>query len=605
MEAAMFRSIRYKLIIFLLLATILPLGASIVITYIYTKQSITDRTISNAYDLLSKGKKDVETYFTDITNIPLTIYQNRQFVQILENGATSFIDENQPEIARSLLNIYSARSEIKQVHLYIHQDRDDYAVYNLKVSSRGKMQAVLENDYFRKLMVSDRYFLVEPTHVIRSYNNLSEISATQKVPVISFHHKLSDVMTDRFLGIVSIDIDLQRLQSIMERLYNKQTEEIYLLDPKGAMVYASESSEIGHPNETAWYKKLLTHRGHSFEWEDKSFKGVVVHTEMKGDFEGWQLVKRIPYSGLYRYPQEIALINIMIGGISLIVVVTMTVFISFRLTAPIKVLIASMKKVEQGDWKVDLPNLGNDELGLMGRHFTSMIDTINDLVVREYRLEIENKSNQLRVLQSQINPHFLYNALQSIGTLSLQSNAPEVYRLLTSLSSIMRYSMNMEDDVVPVSAELSHIESYLKLQKQRFGDRLSYEIEAEPDLLSSQMPKMSLQPIVENFFKHSFEDLEHIGVITVKVNRMNLDTKRIVIADNGKGVTEDELTRINLKLTQGMKLHEDRADSIGMKNIYDRLAMYYGSRAVMCIANREGGGFQVTLEIPISLEGEG
>jgi two-component system sensor histidine kinase YesM len=273
-------------------------------------------------------------------------------------------------------------------------------------------------------------------------------------------------------------------------------------------------------------------------------------------------------------------------------------YISFKLTAPIKVLIANMKKVEKGEFEADFDSLGNDEIGMLGRHFKLMITKINDLIDREYKLEIENKSSQLKVLQSQINPHFLYNAFQSIGTLALQLKAVPVYSLLTSLSTIMRYSMNMKDDIVPLSAEVNHVTSYLKLQKQRFDEQLNFEIEIEEKAEQILVPKMILQPIVENCFKHGFDQQIDHALIMIKARVEDVDYLTISVEDNGTGISEVELECLRRELFYDGSKDIEKRDAIGLKNIYDRLQIYYSNQVNMSVNSSKEAGFIVTITIP-------
>lgn len=218
------------------------------------------------------------------------------------------------------------------------------------------------------------------------------------------------------------------------------------------------------------------------------------------------MVKSIPYSSLYQGARATAFMNTMIALVALIIVLVITMIISFKITAPIKVLMENMKKVEKGIFVANFEAGGNDEIGMLGRRFKSMVLQINRLIDKEYKLQIENKSAQLKVLQSQINPHFLYNSFQSIGTLALKMNAVPVYTLLTSLSDMMRYSMDMREAMVPLSKELKHTQSYLSLQKQRFEDELNIILIIEPSTHEIVVPKMLLQPIIENCFKHGFSN---------------------------------------------------------------------------------------------------
>lgn len=340
---------------------------------------------------------------------------------------------------------------------------------------------------------------------------------------MSFHNIIRDVPSDKFLGFLSIDINLSKISSLSNRLYTKGVEDLYIMDDQGNIVYSSNEKQIGNKNKEKWFDhvKSSDKSSKSLEWQDKKFSGEIVYERFSAPYKNWYIVKRIPYDVLYQSARETALMNIFIGIITLIIVLLATLFVSLKLTAPIKVLSNNMKKVENGELEADFDSLGNDEIGMLGRNFKSMITKINQLIDREYKLEIENKSSQLRVLRSQINPHFLYNALQSIGTLALKSNAASVYSLLTSLSNIMRYSMNMKEDVVPLNLELRHVKSYLVLQKQRFEDKFEYELQVEKEVEQVLVPKMILQPIVENSFKHGFDQQIEEAAVTIKAHAMD------------------------------------------------------------------------------------
>ncbi|WP_110114361.1 histidine kinase [Bacillus sp. CGMCC 1.16541] len=590
-------SIRKKLVIFLLLATVVPFTLSNIITYYYTTESVKDRFVSTNYNVIENGKNDVSNYLEEITQITPRLYGYHPFIMVLQEGILSDIGSNQQEVYRTLLYLYNTRPEIEQIHLYIHKGSDSYTIYNAKVSSRGKYEEVYTHPYYSTLSKRHAFLAVEPTHEIYSYNNLSNLRRSSPTNVMSFHHLINEIPSDRFLGFLSIDVNLSQIAAISDRLYDKRTEEFYLMNESGTVIYSSNAELIGKRNEKSWFKKIKEQpkHEHNLEWKDKSFSGVIVHDTFSESFEGWHIVKRIPYDVLYEDARKTAFINVLIGIPFLVIVIVATLMISFKLTSPIKMLIQNMKKVEQGTFEVDFNSLGNDEFGVLGRHFTSMVQTINDLIERKYRLELENKSTQLKVLQSQINPHFLYNALQSIGTLALKHRVVQVYTLLTSLSHIMRYSMNMKEDIVTLDREIQHVTSFLTLQKQRFSEKFDYVIKIDKELHQAEVPKMILQPLVENSFKHGFEKKVGGGYLEINGYKKKDEIVCIKVTDNGGGVGRDKLEELNHQLMQDEK---EQQENIGLKNIYDRLHIYYGDEANMFIESEQDQYFTVTIELP-------
>ncbi len=599
-------SIRKKLIIFLMIVTVLPFGAAIAITYYHTKESLKDRFVSTNHDVIENGKQDITTYLKDIARITTTIYTYSPLMNALRDGVDSDLEKNQQEVKRILLYLYGARPEIEQLHLYIHEGKDSYTNYHWTLSGRGRNEDIFSHPYYFQLITSRSYTTIEPPHATYSYNNLSVIPESEKKKVLSFHNIIKNVPAEDFLGFLSIDINLSQLGAIADRLYTKGAEDFYIMNENGVIMYSSEEKLIGTENTQTWFQhvKKAPLSSHSLEWKDKQFSGVIVHERFSAPFQEWYIVKRIPYNLLYQSARETAFINILIGLVTLGIVVVATMFVSFKFTSPIKVLIANMKKVEKGEFQADFDSLGNDEFGMLGRHFKLMIATINDLIEREYKLELENKRSQLRVLHSQINPHFLYNALQSIGTLALKHKAVQVYSLLTSLSKIMRYSLNMKDDIVPLTQEVQHVKDYLALQKQRFGEQLQYELHIQPELEDIFVPKMILQPIVENCFKHGFDQQIETALIRLEAQLQDDEIVRIHISDNGKGMNNEQVTKLQRELLEQLPADAKQGESIGLKNIYDRLQIYYNYEAKMSIASDETSGFTVTMELPKTLSKE-
>lgn len=598
--------IRKKLIIFLMFVTILPFGTSIGLTYFQTTKSLNERFVSTNHELIVKGKEELTTYLEDVAQMSTVLYRYTPFMNVMRGGISQDISTNQEEVRRALAYIYNSRPEIEQMHLYIDKGNDSYTNYHSRISGRGKYENIFSHPYYAQLNRESVFSIIEPPHEIYSYNNISVIPTSEKKNVLSFHNIIRDVPLEHVLGFVSIDINLSYISGIAGRLFMKDVEDLYIMNEQGIVIYSSNEKEIGKENNETWFHQVKkeTQERKSLEWRDKQFSGVIVHERFSTSFKDWYIVKRIPYDVLYQGARETALMNILIGIITLVIVLIATMFVSFKITAPIKVLITNMKKVEKGEFQADFESLGNDEIGMLGRHFKLMIAKINDLIQREYKLEIENKSSQLRVLRSQINPHFLYNALQSIGTLALKYKAVHVYSLLTSLAKIMRYSMNMREDIVPFRAEIDHVKSYLSLQKQRFDDRFEYELNIQKEVEDLYIPKMILQPIVENCFKHGFDQVVEETFIEINACLHDNGMVRFTVMDNGKGATRDQLRSIRQELFVQSTTKGIHTDGIGLKNIYDRLQIYYNQQAKMSVDSGEDKGFTVTIELPIEISKE-
>jgi two-component system, sensor histidine kinase YesM len=201
------------------------------------------------------------------------------------------------------------------------------------------------------------------------------------------------------------------------------------------------------------------------------------------------------------------------------------------------------------------------------------------------------------MLQAQINPHFINNSLQSIGNMALVSGAPNVYTLVSSLGQMMHYSMNTKETVVTLDREIDYINYYLMLQEERFEEKLSFEFDIDDRTRSILVPKMLLQPIVENYFEHGFCPEVRTGKIAV---RTYLDNGLLFmnVEDNGYGITEERLLHLRNELFETQRSGMDLAENIGLANVILRLRLYFGEQAGMEIDALEPYGLRVTLKIP-------
>ena len=207
--------IRKKLILLLTLATILPFGAGIIITYYQTIDSINKRSLSYNHDLIQKGKEELVSYLDDMSQMSTVLYRYTPFMNVLVKGISYNLNDNQEEVSRVLAYLFNSRTEIEQMHLYIENGNDSYTNYHSSMSGRTKNTQIYDHPYYKKYKMGEKgYSLIEPPHIIYSYNNQSLIPDSQKLNVLSFHNVIRDIPSDKFLGFLSIDINLSKIEGI-------------------------------------------------------------------------------------------------------------------------------------------------------------------------------------------------------------------------------------------------------------------------------------------------------------------------------------------------------------------------------------------------------
>ncbi|WP_246021778.1 sensor histidine kinase [Paenibacillus zeisoli] len=598
-------SIRTKLMSLLLLAVVLPTGISLTASYLYTKESVTEKSINENTKLLALGGTNLSNYFGGINQLVLSIYSGinlpSSLFTIIQNTRPSDPPDTGPEladnrdiIASQLYNLFQSNQDIYQIHLYIRANHESNSlIKGVFHREKNPSYVPLKDESGR-----NRPFL-EPTHLDHRYGLKHVIPnlKSESTEVFSVHYPIYRTPSNEVMANLSIDFKLNELREIAKSMFTPGTDKFYLVNEDQKVIYTSE--EGGNISQLAagWSDLPADKNEGYFYWDDKDFGGIVFFKRITGPLFTGALIKLVSYDNLYSDAGHITEINAWIGLAFLIIGVLAAVWISFRFTTPIKRLISYTQKVQIGqlDAKIDME--AEDEFGTLARKMTAMTKTINDLILTEYRLELANKTNQLKALQAQINPHFLYNALQSIGSMSLRYNAPKVYDQIYSLGSMMRYTMATGRTEVTLEEELEHVENYLLLQKGRFGEEnLTVMLDIAEHTRHIVVPKMILQPVVENIFKHGFNEGIKDGRIMISSAMSHSGGLILTVSDNGAGVPADQIPIIKSAI---MSKDNKSSESIGLSNVLARLQLYFGEEARIGISANEYVGTTVTLAFPI------
>jgi len=267
--------------------------------------------------------------------------------------------------------------------------------------------------------------------------------------------------------------------------------------------------------------------------------------------------------------------------------------VSNSVTKRLQKLMNQMEKVEKGDFdnaKI-LPE-NNDEIGKLALSFNYMVDKIAVLMEERYRLGKEIKNLELKALQAQINPHFLYNTLDLINWMSVRANVPEISRIIESLSRFYRLSLSKGEDLVTIKNELEHVKAYVEIQNMRFGDNIKLQINVPEEIHNYVMPKLILQPIVENSIIHGIlEKEQEKGTIKI-YGKLQEKEINLFIEDNGVGMSEEKIIQI-LTTSSSNEPH-----GYGVKNINERLKLYYGADYGLTYKSRPGMGTIAIIRIP-------
>ena len=298
------------------------------------------------------------------------------------------------------------------------------------------------------------------------------------------------------------------------------------------------------------------------------------------------------------------IIGILVALFAIVGAILFAVLFSSILSKPIIVLSEKMRQVTLKDYDATGKSGRYDEIGLLEDSFDTMMTRNQELVTQEYQSKIEKRNAQIRALQAQINPHFMYNTLQVIGGMALKKGAPEIYAVTVALSDILRYSLNFSREMVPLREEIQYLQSFLKIQNERFAYRINLEIDIPEELMSLQIPKLILQPILENTFEHGLADKKGEWLISIHGAITSNGDLSLVVADNGMGIQSDRLAQIREELARGADKAIDSGIHIGLNNVNSRIRLRCpGNEYGIAIESEEGVGTTVTVVMKAIREG--
>lgn len=392
-------------------------------------------------------------------------------------------------------------------------------------------------------------------------------------------------------GILLIEYYTEPIESILQRYQNKLSAYCYLVDESNDFLY--------HPFEKRMASGLYQEKTVSAALKSNNYiiKNInhedwLIERKQIG-YTGWNIVVVNSMSNLTiennRFHYIIWLILLLIGAI--LILFDIQVFRNF--TDPVYQLLNTMEEFGQGDYNSRAKEEGIGELKNLSANFNIMADQLEKQMEEIRQNEREKQRMEKKLLQSQINPHFLYNTLDSIIWMIHSEEYEGAAEMVSSLAKFFRISLSQGKDMIPLGKELEHASSYLKIQNIRFKDKFDYHVEADPKLMKYLIPKLSIQPLLENAIYHGMEGMYDDGEIIISVYEEDGNIK-IDVADNGLGMTEEKLDYIMHNKVVSSK----RGSGIGVRNVNERIQLIYGKQYGITISSELDEGTTATIIIP-------
>ncbi len=409
--------------------------------------------------------------------------------------------------------------------------------------------------------------------------------------VFSLAKAVKDPATGKVLGVILFDIRHDIIQKSINSVTIGKKGFVFITDADNSVVYAPINNIVYRVNPS-WLNVS------SKEYITAKIQGGTyqIHSE-KSAYTGWSTV------GVFSTDEIMSGVNTIIYILAACIMITIAIvlFSSFQLaktiTRPIFKLQKLMKQAERGDLSVRFNSKYDDEIGDLGLSFNHMISKIDNLIKMVYVEQQNKRLAELKSLQEQIKPHFLYNTLDTISWMAREYEARDIVRLVDALTSMFRIGLSHGKDIISVKEEMTHVSNYLYIQKIRYKDKLNYRIDISEALLGYKVPKLILQPLVENAIYHGIKEKRGGGIITVTAATED-GLLIFKVHDDGAGIPAERLAQLNCQLSRHTEL--DQKQSFGLFYIQEKIQLCYGKNYGISIDSRQGEETTVTVTLPMN-----
>lgn len=578
-----------KLLVFSALIVVVPLSLVGLISYKQAELVLQKETRHYSWQIISQVQNYVEDYLRDFELSTIKIVNHPDTIAFLR------MKTNEEIVRKDLLR------GMRRVLIDASFSRPDIANVSI-ILNDGQMISSSEDATYNSLpSISTEHWYpsIPPLGEPMLFSRVIEWKARRE-PVISIAKLIVSPQTLEPFGLLLIDVNYSRLEDTAKNVQLGETGYLYILDERGHYVYHPAHDMIGMQINEEDFAAIVEQPAGSFiSTSDR--RNLL--TYRYSSTLNWHIVTSIPYDELTRETHFIGKTILITVILALTCVYILGIGFAASIIRPLRKLHSYMKLVEIGDLSQKVEVTSKDEIGLLSHGFNKMVDklsaSLNEIYVsrlRETELSLRQKKTQLKVLQSQLNPHFLSNSLETIRGMALARDMEDIAQIAASLTKVLRYNLHNPLPTVTLKEEMDICSLYLKIQKFRFEQKLEYEWDVPEWAYQQKIAKFSLQPLIENCIEHGLEPSGHSTHIRISAT-VDADVLTVSIRDTGAGMSKQELDRVRMQLIEGRNLAEN-GKHIGLTNIHMRNQYLFGAKYGLHIDSQAGTGTTVCLTLP-------
>lgn len=569
-------SIKKKLISMYILCVLIPILFINTLFYIYISNNVKAQELAILNQSMERILISFTTDIEQCMGVSRTINLDGRLNSVLDNkyeSSQDYYEAYHNYLEEAIGKYIPVYNQIQDISVYTENNTIVDSKYYHYISNE-----VLNSPWYKSFAESKKSPLV--TKYIAE-DSRSIYGDNRRLSIISklFNYKDANPM----VKIIKIDIWFSSLLNIVNN--EKIDGVIYLIDNEGEIVFSNREDIYNNTNE---FKTLQA--------GSYTSKDIVISNNFGPDsyLSGWKLVGVFQEKDIVKFVRDSKNTVILVALSSLIIATLVILIISGSIKNRLEIVSKHLKDVSNQKFNIIKIEPGGDEIGTLIQEFNNSTIEIKRLIEEVYQSEIEKAKAEIRSLQNQVNPHFMYNTLNTIRLRSVLKGETETAEIMKYMAKSFRRLLAWKNDLVTIREEMQFINEFLQIQKYRYDDKLNYNICVDEDTLDYKIPKMCVQALVENCSVHGIEMAENSGTINIKINKDN-QYLYCSVADDGIGIEKGKLELIRESLQRGSYMD----NSYGISNIYLRLKLYFGEAISFTINSELNKGTTVDIIIPI------
>ncbi|MEK3912082.1 sensor histidine kinase [Paenibacillus sp. FSL H7-0331] len=571
---------------------ILPSILFLTITlYNMTLNQVMERALRSSDHKLELITNTINTLFNNIENYSKLAIINKPYQSVLNSDGTD------PQSLEDIQLMYVGLTSLVESSPYI----DSVVIQSIqgnKTYYTNNLTNVTENNL--SIYPGDQLITAKGSAVwIETFQSPFLVNA-QHINLLAVGRRIINISNGIPLGYIYINMD----ESKLSKLYGNDEEglqsKLMIINANGTIISSNDPGLLQTTLDTEKLQMIFSN-DNSSQIFDNGKETTIISSKALSK-KDWRIVYEVPSKALMKDQWKITLFILGYGALGLLFALVLSIVFSNWITKPIVRLSRAMMAVGNGKLDTRSPITSKDEVGQLAYKFNDMVGEIQGLMDTVNQEEKQKRSLELRLMYSQIKPHFLYNTLETIRSMALMTKAHDISKVVKALGDFYRMSLNKGQELIPVIQEKKHLESYLYIQTIRYS-HIDYIIDFDSQIENCRIPNMLLQPLVENSIQHGLREKQTGALCEISgfiETKDGADVVCFVIKDNGKGMNEELLANIWHREQNQLDL-----SSFGIRNIQERIQLRYGPGYGISISSVIGSGVEVQLRIPLAFDKKG